>query len=256
MERLGDILKEPIPQLPITKTETETEEEPVETCPVKCRYCNDARIVHPCQPDGKVDYSIVIPCHHCQSPESVCRALGISSLDATLDNLRPVLGLELPLKYARQLVTLKTAWQLFLIYGNNGNGKTHILEGIAIELWNKGIYARVRTFPDFMGQLKQTFDRCKDSTDQTFNEIIKSVCTMPFLLMDDVGLADSYTAFSQAQLERIIVARYRSNIFTVMTTNRDLSEMPNSVRSRFSDTVKARLVHNAAKDYRPLKGKK
>jgi len=172
-------------------------------------------------------------------------------MDSTFDTIKPAKGIEEALKYSKQIATLKTTWKLMLIYGINGNGKTLLLEAIAIELWKRGIFSRVQTFPDFMGQLKNTFERSKD--DPTFNETIERVCNMPYLLMDDVGQADSYTDFSKRQLERIMLARYRQELFTVMTTNKDLTELPDMVRSRFSDTEKARLVHNAAEDYRPKK---
>lgn len=222
---------------------------------VKCIHCNDAGIVHPVTESGKPDYSQVVPCRYCQTPEKVARLLGISSMSATFDNLMAVKGLEKALKLARQIATLKTEWKLLLIHGGWGNGKTHLLESISIELWNKGIYAKVQTFPDFMGRLKSTFNRSKEDNGQTFNAIMDNVCVMPYLLMDDVGVADSYTDFSRQQLERIILARYRQELFTVMTTNKDLTELPGMVRSRFSDSKEARIVLNGAPDYRPLKGK-
>ncbi len=218
---------------------------------IKCQYCNDAGVVHPRLPNGKPDYSETVPCRHCRSPQDIAQILGVSSMGSTLDSLKSVPGIVNAIKYARQLVTLKTEWKLMLLYGINGNGKTHILEGIAIALWDKGYYARIQTYPDFMANLKNTFDRDKKNDENTFEQIFKTTCNIPFLLLDDVGSAGSFTEFSQSQLERLILTRYRENSFTVLTTNRNIKELPLSVYSRFNDPAKARLVHNAAADYRP-----
>jgi DNA replication protein DnaC len=223
---------------------------------IKCRACLDAGRVHPRLENGKPDYQNTIPCRACQTPEKIAHSLGVSSMDATFENIRPKKGMEAALSAARQIATLQTDWKMLMIYGGWGNGKTRLLEGIAIELSKKGLYVHIQTFPEFMGQLKNSFERAKDSNDPTFNAIIERVCNMPHMLMDDVGQADSYTDFSKQQLERIMLARERQNLFTVMTTNKDLSELPNMVRSRFSDKAKARLILNAAPDYRPLKGGK
>ncbi len=193
-----------------------------------------------------------------KTPEQIARMLGISSMNANFDSIKPVRGMEDALKFARQIATLKSTFKLLMIYGVNGNGKTLLLEAIAIELYKNGIFCRVQTFPDFMARLKNSFERSQYDCDPTFNMIMASACTTPYLLMDDVGQADSYTEFSKHQLERIMLARYRPNppLFTVMTTNKDLTDLPPMVYSRFSDAEKARLVLNTAPDYRPLKGGK
>jgi primosomal protein DnaI len=191
-----------------------------------------------------------------KTPEQETRLLGVSSLESTFEKIKPVKGMEQALKYAQQIATLKTTWKLLLIYGEWGNGKTLLLEAIALELRRQGIFCRVNNFPAFIGLLKSTFDQCKQTNEPSFNIIMHNYCNAKYLLMDDVGQADSYTDWSKNQLERIMLERYRQNLFTVMTTNKDLKELPDMVLSRFNDTEKARLVLNAAPDYRPNKGTK
>jgi DNA replication protein DnaC len=164
--------------------------------------------------------------------------------------------MEVAVKYARQLASLQTSWKLLLIHGEWGNGKTHILEAVCLELRRKGIFCRVQTFPDFMGYLKQTFDRERSEMVQTFNGIIQGVSRCQYLLIDDVGAADSFTPFAVSQLERIVLTRYRENLFTVLTTNKKLAALPEFIVSRFSDAEKARIAHNTADDYRLKKGGK
>ena len=211
-------------------------------------------MVHPLNPDGSVGYGSFIPCRHCMPPEAVCRHLGVSSLDSTFENFDRVKGTEDVFEAAKLIATLETEWKLLLIYGTWGNGKTHLLEAIALEIWAKGYSAYIQTFPDFVSRLKGTFDRSKDPEDASFNTLMAWLCTMPYLLLDDVGSAGSFTPFSLEQLERIMLARYRDNLFTVITTNVDYVDLPRFVTSRFNDAVKSRLVLNKAPDYRPKKG--
>jgi DNA replication protein DnaC len=221
---------------------------------IHCKLCNDAGRIHPLRTDGRPDWSKTIPCRACTPPEAVRRVLGVTSMDATLEKLTPERGFEDILRYAKVMVAMKSGWKLMMIYGGNGNGKTSILEGISIALWNQGYLARVEVYPDFMGRLRGSFNKSKsEDNGQSFEDIMNKICSTPFLLMDDIGIGDSFSDFSVKQLERIILARYRENIFTVMSTNRDLKELPLSVHSRFNDQTRARLLCNTAEDYRPKK---
>ena len=183
----------------------------------------------------------------------ICRSVGVSSLESTFENFKPVKGTEDALEAAKLIATLETEWKLLLISGAWGNGKTHLLEAIALTLWGAGYSAHIETFPDFVSNLKGTFDRSRDSDSPSFNELMDWMCNRPYLLLDDVGAAGSFTPFSLEQLERIILARYRADLFTVITTNLDQEELPRFVTSRFSDASKSRMVLNKAEDYRPKK---
>jgi len=188
------------------------------------------------------------------TPEQVREKLGVSSLDSTFDNFRPVVGSEEALRVAKLIASMETDWKLLLIYGEWGNGKTHLLEAISLELWRLGYTASIQAFPDFVTRLKGTFDRSKNEEHgDSFNDMLNRLCTTEFLLLDDVGTAGSFTEFSLAQLEHIMLTRYRGNLFTVITTNLDYESLPRFVTSRFSDSEKARIVINDAPDFRPNK---
>ena len=196
------------------------------------------------------------------TPKDICFSLGISSLESTFANFKMAKGAEDAFKAASLIATLETEWKLLLIYGGFGNGKTHLLEAVALAIWNRGYKVRIQTFPDFVSKLKGTFDKTADTEDTSFNALMANLCNTPYLLLDDVGTAGSFTPFSLDQLERIMLARYRGNLFTVLTTNLDIKYNPNYpdrpiipafVISRFSDSEKARIVWNQAPDYRPRK---
>ncbi|GAJ17472.1 unnamed protein product, partial [marine sediment metagenome] len=61
--------------------------------------------------------------------------------------------------------------------------------------------------------------------------------------------------FGDRVLETIVGARYGRQLFTIMTSNREFSELPDRVKSRFEDGVTSYLVLNEGEDFRPQKGK-
>ncbi len=187
------------------------------------------------------------------SPEATCAWLGISSLTSTFENFKVVPGAKDAFRASKLIATLETEWKLLLIYGKWGSGKTHLLEAIALEIWRRGYSVKVQTFPDFVSRLKETFDRSGNPGDTSFEEIMTQFCSMPYLLLDDVGIAGSVSQFSFDQLERVMLSRYRANLLTVITSNLDYAKLPPFVTSRFSDGEKGRMVLNEAPDYRPQK---
>lgn len=50
------------------------------------------------------------------------------------------------------------------------------------------------------------------------------------------------------------MVRYREHLFTIMTTNRDLTELPERIVSRFRDPDVGMVVLNEGADYRRLQG--
>jgi len=215
--------------------------------------CGGGGSLHPRRADNSVDYSRTIPCRYCATSERIVRALGISSLESTFERFRPVIGAEKAYRAALAISNLDTTWKMLMIYGDNGNGKTHLIEAISIKLWGKGIFCRVRSMVEIMHQLKATFDiRDKDETN-SYQTMMENFCRMPYLIIDDLGAADTDTDWCWSQIEAIVLSRYRDNLFTVITTNKDINKMPRFLISRFGDKAKSRMMQNEARDYRPLK---
>ena len=83
----------------------------------------------------------------------------------------------------------------------------------------------------------------------SLDELLRNYSQADRLILDDVA----GTEWEMEQLEKIIRARYRENLFTVLTTNLDPKELPERVVSRFLDREKGRLILNQGGDYRPKK---
>jgi len=84
----------------------------------------------------------------------------------------------------------------------------------------------------------------------SYDDLLNSYCSNDRLILDDVGMGGSGSEWEYGQLEEIVVARYRERLFTIITTNRDLKELPERIVSRFSDPNVGRVILNTGKDYR------
>jgi len=170
------------------------------------------------------------------------------SLDNTFENFKPMPGTE------RALAAFKAVLAgpefMLLCYGGVGNGKTHLCEAAAIELYKRGKFCRVMKMPEMLSTLR----RAIDDPEMNYDVILDNYCYAERLIVDDIGAGGSDSDFGDRVLERIVVARYGRQLFTIVTSNREISELPERVKSRFEDVVTSYLVLNEGADYRGLKG--
>lgn len=179
--------------------------------------------------------------------------LAISSLDNTFQNFKPVTGTGKALAAFKALASGRTDWKMLLCYGGVGSGKTHLCEATVIALYKRGLFSRLLTMAEIMRALKGTMN---NDAHTTLNELLDRYSYADWLIIDDVGMGGSGSEWEWGQLEEIITVRYRECLFTVMTTNRDISELPERIVSRFRDSDVGRVVLNQGEDYRALKGGK
>jgi len=176
--------------------------------------------------------------------------LGVSSLENTFDNFKPTQGTGMAFAAFRQLASGETEWRMLLCYGGVGNGKTHLCEATAIALYKRGFFCRVMTMARIMRALKECM---RPDSLTAYDELIDRYCRCERLIVDDVGMGGSGSEWEFGQLEEIVVVRYRERLFTILTTNRDLTELPERIVSRFRDHDIGRVVLNSGEDYRRLK---
>lgn len=137
---------------------------------------------------------------------------------------------------------------MLLCYGGVGNGKTHLCDAAAIELYKRGKFCRVMKMPEMLSTLR----RAINDPEMDYDMILGNFCYAERLIVDDIGASGSDSDFGKRVLESIVVARYGRQLLTIMTTNQEISELPERVLSRFKDTVTSYLVVNEGVDYRGL----
>jgi len=183
--------------------------------------------------------------------EELRKSLRVSSLDNTFDNFEPVAGTKEALAAFEALASGKSDWVMLLCYGGVGNGKTFLCEATAIALYKRGLFCRVLTMARIMRALKECM---RPDSLTAYDELVERYCRCEHLIVDDVGMGGSGSEWEWGQLEEIMAGRYRERLFTILTTNRDLAELPERISSRFLDPDIGRVVLNGSGDYRRLKG--
>ena len=182
--------------------------------------------------------------------EELRRSLGVASLDNTFGNFKPASGTGKALAAFKALALGKTDKPLLLCYGGVGNGKSHLCEATAIALYKRGLFCRVLSMARIMGALKGCI---RSESPLALEELQRNYCYADRLILDDVGMGGSGSEWEFRQLEEIVVVRYRERLFTIFTTNRDPTELPERIVSRFRDPDVGRVVLNEGADYRRVK---
>jgi len=175
------------------------------------------------------------------------KVLGVSSLNHTFDNFVEVPGVGKSYKTFKFFAE-QTQPYMILCHGGVGNGKTYLLEATAIRLKEQGIFARVITMLSLTKTLKRKM-REKYSI-PSYDDVLDNYCQSGILLMDDIGMGMMDSKWENSVLEQIVNYRYINRLWTAMTTNTDIKDLPDRVVSRFSDPEVGVIVHNTGKDYR------
>ena len=221
-----------------------------------CPVCKGFGFAHTTHPDGTPNYASTIPCRAEGCLLEVARAYksgeatrrrqeqsGLHTNSQTFDNFKLVAGAKNTFKLASELATGEAKFVWLLIYGGVGNGKTFLCNAITKESLERGIEVIMLNAAGMFSQIKAAMN---DNTDQ---ELIKRFKEVPLLIIDDWGV-EYGTDWQASVFDEILDARYWPARATVVTTNKDIAELPKRVLSRFNDKNIARVVHNSAADYR------
>jgi DNA replication protein DnaC len=180
---------------------------------------------------------------HWKETHEYLQIKGISSRIQTFKNFRDRNGVRDCLTAFKTLGHGETDKKFLLCYGGVGNGKTHLCQAITIALNQRGIDAYYYRVPDLLSTLKKAMN------DNDLEDWMKRLRECQGLVMDDYGL-ESETMWSRAQIEDIVDARWQYKLITVLTTNKDMNDLPPRLASRFSDKNLSVFVLNTATDYR------
>ena len=127
------------------------------------------------------------------------------------------------------------------LHGNFGCGKTYLIAALFNELAKKGIKSSIIYYPEFLRDLKASFQNKEDTSFADKYEYIK---TIPYLLIDDIG-AENVTAWGRDEiLGTLLQYRMNEKLSTFFTSNLTLNELEShlSLTSKTEDKVKARRI--------------
>lgn len=211
-----------------------------------CHVCKGAGFLHP-REGGEVIYSRVVPCREpgCLQ-DSVRHSVKGDVAVQTFDSFQPVRGTEEALRCAKALAYGKAKFIWLLIYGRPGNGKTHLCNAIVREVRARGLDVRMILAADLFSILREAI-----KSNQT-DELIRKFKEILFLAIDDYGV-EYGSDWERAKFDELMTSRFATAKPTVLITNRDFSELSDRLQSRFTDKLMARVVNNAAADYRRSK---
>ncbi len=225
-----------------------------------CPICHGLGYIRQDLPVGHPDFGKlqICTCRHAQISQQVHRRLfSLSNLNElshlTFENFqtRGRVGywpaqadsLERACNQARVFAQNLNGW--LLLQGKNGCGKTHLAAAIANQAVNTGVPTLFITVPDLLDSLRFAYQ----DPDATFEERFEDIRSSPLLVLDDFGTQNA-TPWAQEKLFQILNYRYINHLPLVVTTNLDLRDVENRIRSRLEDPDLVTNVSILAPDYR------
>lgn len=133
-----------------------------------------------------------------------------------------------------------------LLTGGYGTGKTHLAAAVANQALQVGIGCIFMTVPDLLDWLRASFS---EATNESFDERLEQLRTIPLLVLDDYG-TQSFSTWAQEKVFQILNQRYSNQLATLITSNVDMNDFEGRIRSRLSDPRLVTHVHITAPDYR------
>lgn len=235
MKPLGDVLRHIRLVEPIRPSGYEPPLAPQPACAI----CNDAGYLRRDVPPSHPSFGKLMPCE-CKVREQHERLTSelsnISNLDMfpehTFDHFDPaVKGLDDAFQAARDYAANPEGW-LFL-HGGVGTGKTHLAVAIAKDMMARRPNSRVlfAVVPDLLDHLRATFDPSKGID---YDERFEQIRGADLLILDDLG-TENTTPWAREKLFQIFNHRYNEQSATVVTSNHDIYDIEDRVRSRLLD---------------------
>jgi len=155
-------------------------------------------------------------------------------------------ALEAALRFAE----VHEGW--LVLTGTKGTGKTHLASAICNYLENEPVPPEEKpltmyvTAPDLLDLLRSGYDDANDD----HQELLELCRGVDVLIMDDLGVESSSSAWVREKLYSVLNYRYQAELPTVVVTNDRLDDLPARLRSRLSDDRLCKHVETVAPDYR------
>lgn len=129
---------------------------------------------------------------------------------------------------------------MYFYSGTKGSGKTRLAISVANELINKyNILVKFTTSLKILEEIKQSWSKKKDETDETENKLISALSTTDVLIIDDFG-TEQYKNWIDDKFNSIINGRYNDKKITIFTSNMSIDDLPYD--TRITSRVKERSL--------------
>ncbi len=107
------------------------------------------------------------------------------------------------------------------IWGKVNNGKTHLAVAVCHEYINAGIPAKYLFVPNFLDELRASYNKDADFSYQT---LFNRYSEVPLLVLDDI-YRQKPSPWGSEKLMGLINARYMARRSTIFTTNKTFDEI-------------------------------
>jgi DNA replication protein DnaC len=250
-EPIGDILNKrygSTPSLPYHSTE-------LKGCEGECPKCKGSGFVYAVRGDGSVDYNCLIPCscaedHTDITKQRLLEASGIPSARTgdTFAKLKAIPKFKPALDASKALASGTASFSMLALVGSMGVGKTHLLYASVIHRCTEMLQkARYNTMRGILSQMQLAMTDPQQNTEK----ILSYYSECPFLAIDEIGKQhEGNSGWASSVVEMLIDARYANMLPTIIASNFDVDNFPDSLASRLKDASQSRVIHINTEDYR------
>jgi DNA replication protein DnaC len=202
----------------------------------KCSICEDANFVHPRRPDNTVDYSRIVDCRCVQEERALKRSQAIiawcelprKTEKFTFEKFKLSAKLKEAYDAALEMAMGDTKCTFLTLMGPSDRGKTHLLVAVCRRWLARKKIARYAFVPILLDELRSGF---REGGDGSYEERWQRFLNVSLLALDDLG-TENPTPWVQERLDTLIDYRLVNGLFTVITTNLLLEELPPRIASR------------------------
>lgn len=156
--------------------------------------------------------------------------------------------LEAAKNFAEHFDRHQVSGEGLLMFGNPGNGKSHLAAAIVNAVIPRGKACVFRSVPALLKKLQETY---RADARVSESEILAVLQDADLVVLDDLG-AEKMTEWAESMLYYIVDQRYRWRKPLIVTTNCDLEELEERIGTRTFDRLLEMcvLVENRATSYR------
>ena len=129
---------------------------------------------------------------------------------------------------ARQMAEGAEDPRMLTLGGRVDQGKTHLAIGICRRWLGRGRPAKYAYVPRLLDELREAYS---PTAEMDYESEFNFLLSIPLLVLDDLGRQNS-TPWAQEKLEIIIDQRLMARRHTVITTNKTMMELPETIASR------------------------